>query len=419
MQIITALICFSIHGVHVVSASDAVDAVDDADPPKALFTHQKGDLHCLDRELIHPCVPELQGFLKAPEDASANDVAMSCVRSIYDGSPEFFVVKNMTHLLLDLDTNEHAFDATRDNAYVMLGLDFAEKLIFHPECLQDFDRLDPLEYRCPLLYGKIAILKLKNAQLLDRARELFDRMKRYEWNGERHLAAGVAVPWQDFYQTPQVFFSNLTTLKVWPESRKAELPIWDQLESNFNVIRDETEAVLAHPNVSETISPAYRFLYDKGEWSKVVLYNGRKWTNECAEVFPKTCALLQEWLPARDVHHLPWTSDQNEQVMILRMSPGTDVEVHSGPSNNILNIHLGISGTKGAKLIIAEDTYSWEEGKVIAWDGSFDHRVHCLECEQYRTIMLIRYMHPEMTKEHYRGSKRTHYEPIPPELWAA
>ena len=29
-------------------------------------------------------------------------------------------------------------------------------------------------------------------------------------------------------------------------------------------------------------------------------------------VFPKTCALLRQWLPSKP--GLPWTSDQNEQA---------------------------------------------------------------------------------------------------------
>ena len=79
------------------------------------------------------------------------------------------------------------------------------------------------------------------------------------------------------------------------------------------------------------------------------------------------------------------------------------METHSGPANNILNVHLGISGLENADLIVAGERYGWEEGKVIAWDGSFDHKVHCERCTEERIIMMVRYMHPDMTPEHYRG----------------
>jgi hypothetical protein len=105
---------------------------------------------------------------------------------------------------------------------------------------------------------------------------------------------------------------------------------------------------------------------------------------------------------------------QNFQVLVLRIAKGTDVEVHSGPANNILNVHMGISGLEGAVLGIANKTYGWEEGKVIAWDGSYDHLVECKNCEaEWRTIMMVRYMHPDITKEDYRGNERTHFEEVP------
>jgi len=146
----------------------------------------------------------------------------------------------------------------------------------------------------------------------------------------------------------------------------------------------------------------------------VLLYHNREFTRECEVVFPKTCALMKQWLPSKP--GLPWTSDQQEQVMVIKMKKGTDVETHSGPSNNILNIHIGISGLKGAKLIVANETYGWEEGKVIAWDGSFDHRVHCHDCEEDRVIMMVRYMHPDTTAATFKGNKRTHYEDVPIEM---
>jgi aspartyl/asparaginyl beta-hydroxylase (cupin superfamily) len=114
---------------------------------------------------------------------------------------------------------------------------------------------------------------------------------------------------------------------------------------------------------------------------------------------------------------MPWVSDQNEQVLVLRMTPGTDVERHSGPSNSILNVHLGIQGLEGARLMVDGKEYGWEEGKVIAWDGSYDHTVDCLNCKEDRIIIMVRYMHPDVTAESYRGNKRTHFEEIDPAIF--
>mmetsp|Transcript_57328 Transcript_57328/g.166402 ORF Transcript_57328/g.166402 Transcript_57328/m.166402 type:complete len:426 (+) Transcript_57328:126-1403(+) len=382
----------------------------------ALFTHAQNQLHCMERELRHPCVKELRSFLEDRANPDVKSTALQCVEDVLAASDDYWELKNMTHLLLDLDTVDHVFDAEgRDNEFYFAGVRFAEKLMQHPECLEDFDRKGELECRCVPLYGKVALHKLKNARRIEEAKRLYDKVTSTSWNGKvRQYAPGDAVPWDDFQHTPQIWVRGLRSLEVWPRDLWPDLPICTRLEESFETIRQETARALANEATTGGFEDAYRFLYEKGAWDRVLLYHARKFTDECETMFPKTCALLKQWLPSKP--GLPWTSDQNEQVMVIRMKEGTDVETHSGPSNNILNIHLGILGLEGAKLIIANKTYEWEEGKVIAWDGSYDHRVHCLECKQERVIMMVRYMHPDMSPEHYKGSARTHFEEIPVEM---
>uniref|UniRef100_A0A7S1PSV3 Aspartyl/asparaginy/proline hydroxylase domain-containing protein n=1 Tax=Alexandrium catenella TaxID=2925 RepID=A0A7S1PSV3_ALECA len=382
----------------------------------ALFTHANRELHCKERELRHPCVSELRAYISDKNDTENRQLALDCINDILATSDDFWELKNMTHLLLDLDTNEHVFDqSSRDNAFIMTGLEYAQKLMRHPECLEDFDKKSELECRCVPLYGKVSTLKLKNAGMVEEAKQLFTRLATMSWEGKvRSYAPGEAVPWDDFQHTPQIWVRGLRSQHIWPrENWSTELPICNALEENFETIRDEIRRSLRDEEGSG-FEDAYRFLYAQGEWNRVLLYHKREFTDECETIFPKTCALLKKMLPSKP--GLPWTSDQNEQVMVIKMKKGTDVETHSGPSNNILNIHLGVSGLKGAKLYVANKTYSWEEGKVIAWDGSFDHRVHCLDCEEDRVIMMVRYMHPDMAPEHYKGNTKTHFEDVPLEL---
>lgn len=391
------------------------EAASGEDQDIALFTHADHQLHCLDRELRHPCVKELRHFIDVRSDEEAKAQALSCIEDVLKTSQDFWELKNMTHLLLDLDTVDHVFDqGGRQNEFVKLGLRFAEKLIEHQDCLSEFDRKGELECRCVPLYGKVARLKYVNAGMLEEAKAIYERVRQTAWQGSiRSYAAGEAVPWDDFQHTPQIWARGLRSQPIWPREQWDNLPICKQFEDNFQTIREEVVRALRKESDVE-FEDAYRFLYAKGEWNRVMLYHGRKFTDECEAYFPKTCALLKQWLPSKP--GLPWTSDQNEQVMVIKMKPGTDTELHSGPANNILNIHLGLSGVEGAKLIIANQTYEWEEGKVIAWDGSYDHRVHCIDCTQDRVIIMARYMHPEMGLENYRGWKKTQFEAIPEEM---
>jgi len=432
---------------------------------KALFTHADSELHCPDRELIHPCTTELRGYLKGvnERDSSFRSQAYECAQTVLQ-QPEldYWVAKNMTHLLLDLDTSKHFFDKDleNDNDFFQLGLKFGRRLLYHPECLKEFDEKDELECRCPVLYGKILILKLKNLEMPQYNKEaevLFNELKSYEWKGKlRQYAPGKAFKWDRIDQIPQIMMDNLRGIQVWPESRKKDLPIWGAMEANYKDIHDEAVAAYAKSDkfrahkeqkeggvkskgapqnisaeeeaeieaASGLVSGAYRFLFKGGNWDQILLYHGREYTEACEKAFPKTCAMLKATLPNRPQHGYPWTSNQNEQALFLRLKAGTDTETHSGPANNILNVHLGVSGVEGAKLIVGGEkkVYGWELGKVIAWDGSFDHRVHCLDCKQDRIIMMVRYMHPDITPDHYKGNKRTHFEDIPEEWqnkWAA
>jgi len=381
----------------------------------ALFTHGRKELHCKERELRHPCVRELRSFVEDRNNTELRLAALNCVREVLASSKDYWEVKNMTHLLLDLDTVDHVFDKdNRDNEFIQAGIDFAQKLMEHPECLSDFDEKSELECRCVPLYAKVTMHKLKNAGRLHEAHELFNKTTSMSWSGKkRSYASGDAVPWHSFEQTPQIWVRGLSSRKVWPRDMWPSLPICKNLEDNFETIHKETQLALRDEE-SSGFEDAYRFLYAQGQWNHVMLYHKKNFTEECEKVFPKTCALLKQWLPSKP--GLPWTSDQNEQVMIIKMAQGTDVELHSGPANNILNIHLGILGLEGAKLIVGNDTHEWEKGKVIAWDGSYDHRVHCLECKRDRVIMMVRYMHPEMSAEHYKGIQRTHFEDVPVDM---
>lgn len=393
----------------------AVEVEEKEEKDFALFTHSNRELHCKERELRHPCVEELRNYIEDKNNTESRTTALQCVHDVLAVSDDYWELKNMTHLLLDLDTVDHVFDtSSRDNDFVMTGIDFAAKLMEHPQCLADFDLKGELECRCVPLYAKLSILKLKNANLVDKAKAVFNKVTSMSWNGEkRTYAPGEAVPWDSFSHTPQTWVRGLRSMEVWPRETWKDLPICSHLEENFATIKEETMRALADEEESG-FEDAYRFLYSQGAWNQVLLYHGREFTPECETVFPKTCALLKQWLPSKP--GLPWTSNQNEQVMVIKMKPGTDVETHCGPANNILNIHIGITGLKGAKLFVANKTYSWEEGKVIAWDGSYDHRVNCLECEQERVIMMVRYMHPDMAPEKYKGWTKTHFEPIPVEF---
>jgi len=370
--------------------------------------------HCPDRKLITPCVKELKHYLGVngtKADKAFKQPVYDCFKTVYETKDDFWTVKNMTHLLLDLDTSDHNFDADRENEFYQLGLDFGRKLMAHPECRKEYDTKSPLQCRCPMLYGKIILLKLKNAGRWKEAQEMFDDLKNEEYYGvNRTFAKGEMFPWRDIYQTPQIWMEGLKTEAIWSDERsRKDVPIHQVLEDNFSVIKPEVVKAFDTTFVED----AYRFLYKGGNWNQIILFHGRNYTDACEKGLPNTCNILKKHLEKRPQHHYPWTSNQNEQVVLLKMTVGTDVETHCGPANNILNVHLGVDGLEGAELVVAGKTYGWKEGKVLTWDGSYDHSINCLKCKKDRIIMMVRYMHPDIQPDDYKGSEKTHFEDIP------
>ena len=128
-------------------------------------------LHCPDRNLTFPCSAEFKNFL-VDRNKDYKDVQYSCAKKVFETKQDdFWVMKNMTHLLLDLDVNDHNFDKeNRDNDFYNLGLAFGHHLMKHHDCLKEFDEKDQLEFRCPNLYGKILLLKYKNSDNWDKQR---------------------------------------------------------------------------------------------------------------------------------------------------------------------------------------------------------------------------------------------------------
>jgi len=155
----------------------------------------------------------------------------------------------MTHLLLDLDTVEHVFDkGNRSSDFVMAGIRFAEKLLEHEECIEDFDTKNEMETRCVPLYGKIVILKYKNAGMDEEAKKLFTKLTSMSFSGKVNTyAAGEAVRWDHWQHTPQIWVNGLRSQTVWPRETWGDLPICKQLEDNFATLREEAEKAVKDP----------------------------------------------------------------------------------------------------------------------------------------------------------------------------
>ncbi|NXK77450.1 ASPH hydroxylase, partial [Amazona guildingii] len=188
---------------------------------------------------------------------------------------------------------------------------------------------------------------------------------------------------------------NVKGLKAqpwWTARETGYTELVKSLEKNWKLIRDEGLAVMDKKR--NLFLPEDENLREKGDWSQFTLWQqGRKNENACKSV-PKTCALLERFPEA--------TGCRRGQIKYSIMHPGTHVWPHTGPTNCRLRMHLGLVIPKeGCRIRCAQENRSWEEGKVLIFDDSFEHEVW-QDAEGYRLIFIVDVWHPELTAQQRR-----------------
>ena len=87
-------------------------------------------------------------------------------------------------------------------------------------------------------------------------------------------------------------------------------------------------------------------------------------------------------------------------VMFSVLEPGTHVLPHSGSCNLRLRHHLGIDIPEPdrSQLRVGEEWRSWEQGRCLAFDDSYEHEVQH-RGEQRRVILSVDLWHPSLSSE--------------------
>ncbi|XP_043339526.1 aspartyl/asparaginyl beta-hydroxylase isoform X5 [Cervus canadensis] len=167
----------------------------------------------------------------------------------------------------------------------------------------------------------------------------------------------------------------------------------ESLERNWKLIRDE--GLAAMDKTHGLFLPEDENLREKGDWSQFTLWQqGRKNENACKGA-PKTCSLLDKFPET--------TGCRRGQIKYSIMHPGTHVWPHTGPTNCRLRMHLGLVIPKeGCKIRCANETRTWEEGKVLIFDDSFEHEVW-QDAASFRLIFIVDVWHPELTPHQRRS----------------
>lgn len=155
----------------------------------------------------------------------------------------------------------------------------------------------------------------------------------------------------------------------------ARLPGALALEQNYEAIRLEIEGLAATE-------------FQEGREGAFVFYeNGRKNDDNCAR-----CPLIARLIESHNA-----VRTQAGLLYVSKLSPGTHLKAHRGPTNVRLRCHLGIripDGDSGLK--VAGETRRWEEGRCIVFDDSLEHEVWN-HTQEPRVVLIIDFWHPHLT----------------------
>jgi aspartyl/asparaginyl beta-hydroxylase (cupin superfamily) len=79
--------------------------------------------------------------------------------------------------------------------------------------------------------------------------------------------------------------------------------------------------------------------------------------------------------------------------MFSALNPHKRITPHTGPMNGIIRAHLGLVVPKGAYIRVGKDERTWEEGKLLVFDDSFEHEVWN-HSDYVRIVLFINFWHP-------------------------
>eukprot|EP00241_Pyramimonas_parkeae_P002306 CAMPEP_0114258924 /NCGR_PEP_ID=MMETSP0058-20121206/19605_1 /TAXON_ID=36894 /ORGANISM="Pyramimonas parkeae, CCMP726" /LENGTH=454 /DNA_ID=CAMNT_0001373909 /DNA_START=294 /DNA_END=1658 /DNA_ORIENTATION=+ len=208
--------------------------------------------------------------------------------------------------------------------------------------------------------------------------------------------------WTNPLQRPPAFVTDLTAEPWWDKNK---FPWVQKLEAAYPLILAELKIMMGSSEDSElTLVPSSwgnvgsRSVHDAsllkaGQWKEFPLFGGLGPIVENCRKCPKTTDIL---LSVPEILNMSQTG--MGETLFSVISPGTHLRPHCGSTNARLTCHLGIIVPEGCKIRAGDKWGTWENGKCIVFDDSFEHEVRH-DGDSSRVVLLINFWHPEFPKD--------------------
>lgn len=168
--------------------------------------------------------------------------------------------------------------------------------------------------------------------------------------------------WNDPLQRPSLHY--VPSAPAIPVLDAGAFSFTPRLEEGYPRIRAEIDRVTDPARFG--FMPVEQQILAYGRWEQVVFYDNGVRFDGAAATFPETARILDEIhadMPLPGLASLLW------------LHPGSRVAPHCGHTNSRLRVHLGVRVPEGAGMRVRDRVLTWEDGKVLVFDDSFEHEV--------------------------------------------
>jgi aspartyl/asparaginyl beta-hydroxylase (cupin superfamily) len=201
---------------------------------------------------------------------------------------------------------------------------------------------------------------------------------------------------QLYLQQPSMFYFPGLPQRAFFE--RGEFDWLPELEAATPQIRAELEALMAaqsdfEPYVQATPgrpAPSNPLLNDDS-WSARYLWRNGEIVGEAASRCPVTMEALKN-------APIPEIVGRSPMALFSVLRPGTHIRPHHGLLNTRLIVHLPIIAPSGCGLRVGAETRTWEAGRALIFDDSFEHEAWNRGTST-RTVLLFEIWRPDITPE--------------------
>jgi aspartyl/asparaginyl beta-hydroxylase (cupin superfamily) len=120
------------------------------------------------------------------------------------------------------------------------------------------------------------------------------------------------------------------------------------------------------------------------EWKALYLKKARECFPENRVRCPETASIIAD------------NPEVADMVIFSALDPGGHIAPHCASYNWIVTAHLGLSVPENCGLRVGSETRTWEEGKCLVFDVSFEHEAWN-RGDHTRFVLLVNLWHPELT----------------------